>query len=317
MEVGYSDERSFLDEYRRFRYDQYARLQRWAEGHERLVKFGAAFTLAVLTGLLAQINIYTPLTPVPFTGQVFGVALMGALLGSRWGAASGGLYLLMGLVGLPVFAGAWASGQGFEFLRGVDIFTGAIGAKALSAGYLVGFPLQAWIVGRVMEAREASTRRSLVTLASVTGAILLFVVALDVYFVASSADYEFAPMTGSDVPLANAWLGLLLAILIVLAVGGLWLSRPTKARRERVELFMANLLGIFGLYVVGILGFVVMWRMLDFGPLGFVDLLRFTVFPFIAFDMLKVLGVTGLVTAVRPTEAELRQREPAVNAESA
>ncbi len=317
MEVAYENEGTFVDDYRRFRYEVYARMQQWASGHETAVRFGAALALALLTGALAQISFYTPLTPVPFSGQVFGAALMGALLGSRWGAVSGGMYFLMGFVGLPVFAGAWASGQGFEFLRGVDLFTGAIGAGALSAGYLVGFPLQAWIVGRVMEARDVATRRSLVTLATLVGAAVLAIIAVDVYFVASAADYQFAPLTASEVPLANPWLGLLLAIMAVLAVGGLWLALTTKARRERVELFLGNVLGILGLYVVGVLGFAVMWQILDFGPLAFVDLMRFTVFPFLAFDMLKVLGVTGLVTAVRPTEREIREGQTAPAEETA
>ena len=60
---------------------------------------------SVWVGLMAQIAIPLPFTPVPITGQTFGVLLVGALLGSRRGALALGLYLLEGIAGLPVFAG--------------------------------------------------------------------------------------------------------------------------------------------------------------------------------------------------------------------
>ncbi len=54
---------------------------------------------------LAQIRIPLPFTPVPLTGQTLGVLLVAAALGSSRGAASLALYLVEGLLGLPVFAG--------------------------------------------------------------------------------------------------------------------------------------------------------------------------------------------------------------------
>jgi biotin transporter BioY len=282
------------------------------------VKFGVAVALAVLTGLLAQVSLYTPFTPVPFTGQVVGVALMGSILGSRWGATSGGIYFLMGFLGLPVFAGAWEAGQGFDALRGVDIFTGAIGAKALSVGYLVGFPVQAYLVGLVAERHRRNANVPLVSLATLAGVGLLAFVALDVYFIAEAGDYSFAPLTSSDVPLDNFWLGILLGALVVLTGGAAWLALTTRARRERIELFMGNIVGLVALYAVGAIGFILMWNHLGFGDLGTMNTLRYTVLPFIGFDMLKILGVTGLVTLVRPKQAELEARhgtDPATEAD--
>lgn len=57
---------------------------------------------AVLTGVCAQLRVYLPFTPVPVTGQVFGVLLSGALLGGL-GAASQLLYVVLGLAGVPWF----------------------------------------------------------------------------------------------------------------------------------------------------------------------------------------------------------------------
>jgi biotin transport system substrate-specific component len=85
-----------------------------------------------LTVLAAQVSIPVPGSPVPITGQTFAVLLTAAALGPYRGVASQGLYLLLGLVGLPVFAGATG---------GSHVVFGA------SGGYLIGFIVAAAIVG--------------------------------------------------------------------------------------------------------------------------------------------------------------------------
>jgi biotin transport system substrate-specific component len=99
-----------------------------------------ALTLAAaaLTALCAQISFYLPGNPVPVTGHTFAVLLSGAALGANRGAAAMLLYVLAGTVGLPVFA----DGE-----HGADIVTGATG------GYLIGFLVAGWVVGRLAEAR--------------------------------------------------------------------------------------------------------------------------------------------------------------------
>lgn len=84
----------------------------------------------------AQVSIPLPFTPVPITGQTFGVLLVGMLLGSRRGALSLLLYLLEGASGLPVFAG------------GVGSLARLIGP---TAGYLWSYPIAAFLVGRLTE----------------------------------------------------------------------------------------------------------------------------------------------------------------------
>src|SRR5207245_11507392 len=88
---------------------------------------------AVLTTACAQLSLTLPLlTNVPFTLQVFGVLMAGAILGARRGFLSQVLYLLLGFVGLPVFAG---------FAGGAAVLVGP------TAGYLWSFPVAAWLVG--------------------------------------------------------------------------------------------------------------------------------------------------------------------------
>src|ERR671927_595039 len=60
---------------------------------------------AALTAVCAQIHFYLPgNTTVPVTGQTFAVLLSGAALGANRGAAAMLLYVLLGMVGLPIYA---------------------------------------------------------------------------------------------------------------------------------------------------------------------------------------------------------------------
>jgi biotin transport system substrate-specific component len=103
---------------------------------------------SLLLAALAQIEIILPFTPVPITGQTFGVLLIGAALGSKRGAAAMTLYITEGAMGLPFFAGG-ASGLG--------TLTGA------TAGYLAGFVVAAYAVGWLAERGfERSVRTSVI-----------------------------------------------------------------------------------------------------------------------------------------------------------
>lgn len=97
------------------------------------------FGFALLTAGAAQVAIPLPFTPVPITGQTFAVLLAGAALGSWAGAGSQLLYVAMGGLGLPFFA---------EGASGWTAVTGATG------GYLVGFAVAAWVVGRLAERHQ-------------------------------------------------------------------------------------------------------------------------------------------------------------------
>lgn len=115
-----------------------------------------AFSL--VTALSAQIAIPLPFTPVPLTGQTFGVLLTGALLGPRLGAIAMLLYLAEGGLGLPFFAG------------------GAAGPARLlgpTGGYLLSYPLAAWLTGSL--AVRGWDRRPLTMLAAMLlGSLAIF-----------------------------------------------------------------------------------------------------------------------------------------------
>lgn len=94
---------------------------------------------ALLTAGAAQIRIPLWFTPVPVTGQTLAVLLSGAALGSVAGGASQLLYLGLGAVGLPFFAGGESGWQ---------VVTGATG------GYLLGFVVAAVVIGHLAERRQ-------------------------------------------------------------------------------------------------------------------------------------------------------------------
>lgn len=98
-----------------------------------LKEVSAAGLFAALTAVGALITI--PLPWVPLTLQVLFTLLSGAVLGPRVGVLSQAAYVLMGVVGLPVFAGRGA---------GIQQLVGPTG------GYLIGMVLAPWIVGRVL-----------------------------------------------------------------------------------------------------------------------------------------------------------------------
>jgi biotin transport system substrate-specific component len=117
-----------IDNYFEKRYS----LFKWRSETSNANKLVMAFFMACITGLMAQIVIPLPWTPVPITVQTFAVLLAGILLGRYWGGVSMMIYLAIGLLGVPWFAGATG---------GFGIITGANG------GFLIGFVLAALFVG--------------------------------------------------------------------------------------------------------------------------------------------------------------------------
>lgn len=89
---------------------------------------------AALIAVLSQITIPLPFTPVPITGQTFGVTLLALLCGRKLGTGIVVTYLLAGAVGLPVFAGAQA---------------GLVVGPTM--GYLVGMLLAAVVMGSLSD----------------------------------------------------------------------------------------------------------------------------------------------------------------------
>ena len=103
------------------------------------VRGGSLLFVAVLTAAAAQISFPLPYTQVPFTFQPMVVLIGGLVLGSRLGFISQVLYLTAGVVGLPVFAAS------------VALPPGALRLLGPTGGYLMAYPIAAFVVGYLAE----------------------------------------------------------------------------------------------------------------------------------------------------------------------
>ena len=109
------------------------------EGGRAAIRAAAMLFIAALTAAAAQISVPLPFTVVPFTFQPMIVLLGGLALGSRLGFSSQALYLLAGIAGLPVFAAS------------ATLPPGPLRLIGPTGGYLMAYPLAAFVVGYLAE----------------------------------------------------------------------------------------------------------------------------------------------------------------------
>lgn len=146
------------------------------------------FTTLIAIGAFIKV----PVPVVPFTLQFLFTMLAGLLLGGRKGALSVGVYILLGLVGLPIFA----EGGGFWYIL------------KPSFGYLLGFMLAAYVTGRMVE-RKGRLSTGWVMAVNFLGLFIVYAAGMIYYYVI--CNYVI------DTPIA---LGPLFLYCFVLAVPG-------------------------------------------------------------------------------------------------
>ncbi len=134
---------------------------RWRDGLAITQKLGLALGYALITGLMAQVKIPLPFTPVPITGQTLAVLLAGVMLGRHWGGISMALYAVIGAAGIPWFSG---------FAGGYAVLAGPTG------GYIFGFILTALFLGHVTD-KYVSVRHFL-PMAAIMSLATLFLIFL-------------------------------------------------------------------------------------------------------------------------------------------
>lgn len=119
--------------------------------------------VAMFTGLTAIGAIISiPLGEVPITMQSLFVILSGLILGPRLAALSQITYIILGLIGVPIFAG----------------FTG--GPQSImkpSFGFIIGFVFTAYIVGKIAHS-EKGLKKKRIWLASLVGTITMYIIGL-------------------------------------------------------------------------------------------------------------------------------------------
>ena len=134
---------------------------------------------AIATAVFAQIAIRIPTTTVPITGQTFAVLLTGGVLGSKRGASSMLVYMLLGMFVFPAFAppASFMSDRTFHFIfpwAGDQYFVW----DAANGGFIVGFILASYLVGLLAE--RGWDRRSSIPLAMLTGNAAIYLLGLPI-----------------------------------------------------------------------------------------------------------------------------------------
>lgn len=138
---------------------------------------------AILLAICAQIAIKLPGTMVPITGQTFGVLLAGGALGSRRGPISMLLYMLVGMIGVGVFAPNTAevigevekNSFGFHLIfpwAGSSNFVWSIP----TGGYIVGFIFASYLIGKLAE--KGWDRKAKIILSMLMGNVIVYVFGL-------------------------------------------------------------------------------------------------------------------------------------------
>jgi biotin transport system substrate-specific component len=157
---------------------------------------------ALLTALFAQIAINVPGSPVPITGQTLAVGIVGATLGARRGAASLGLYALLGLF-LPFYADG---NSGWEIVWGA------------SGGYIIGFIFAAYAIGWLAE-RGADRNVLLAFLAFVVGQLIIFAFGLVGLKLATDESWSWTIHNGFTIFIVG---GLVKAAIGAVMLPGAW-----------------------------------------------------------------------------------------------
>lgn len=108
----------------------------WRNNASTLTMVILSFVFACFTGLMAQVSIAVPWSPVLITFQTFAVLIAGTLLGGKYGSFSMILYTVLGIIGMPWFTNM---NHGLSFIF------------AVSGGYIIGFIIAAAFIGYVFD----------------------------------------------------------------------------------------------------------------------------------------------------------------------
>ena len=121
-----------IDNYYRTRKNVFERIQDASTATKLLM----SFMMACVTGIMAQIIIPLPWTPVPITAQTFAVLCSGLILGKKYGCLSQILYIVLGIAFIPWFGG---------MTGGLETFFGS------TCGFFIGFVIASYFIGAITE----------------------------------------------------------------------------------------------------------------------------------------------------------------------
>jgi biotin transport system substrate-specific component len=173
--------------------------------------------ITAVLGLVPAIQV----GPVPITAQTLGVMLAGAILGARRGFLSQLLFLVLVAVGLPVLPG----GGG-----GLAVFAGA------TAGYLISWPIAAFVIGLLTERFWARYNLAWGVVANVVGGILvIYAIGVPVLKAVAGMPWDSAAWFGAAVFIPGDLIKAVVAAVIAVQVRRSYpvIERPRQAVAAR------------------------------------------------------------------------------------
>ena len=182
--------------------------------------------MTALTAAAAQISVPLPFTQVPFTFQPTVVLLAGLTLGSRLGFASQALYLAAGIAGLPVFAAS------------VTLPPGALRLLGPTGGYLMAYPLAAFLAGCLAE--RIGARRYLSSVLAMAAGLTVIYACGTLWLAFFARAITGSAAVGIEAALAGGVYPFVLPDLVKLAAGagivpGLWRLAGAHRSYDRGE----------------------------------------------------------------------------------
>lgn len=131
----------------------------------RTMIYCAIFSALIVVGALTRV----PVPVIPFTLQFMFTNLAGIMLGPIYGALSVAIYVILGLIGLPVFASG--GGLGYIFQP--------------TFGYLLAFILAAYVAGKMTQREESRNLLGYIK-ASIIGLVIVYVLGFIYYYLLAS-----------------------------------------------------------------------------------------------------------------------------------
>ncbi|WP_416828562.1 biotin transporter BioY [Ectobacillus polymachus] len=157
----------------------------------RTLDMTLAAMFVALMAIGANITSWAPFLQVggiPLSMQPFFAILAGLLLGSRLGATSMIVYMLVGIAGAPVFAN----------------FSGGIGTLfKLSGGFILAYIVVAYVVGKIVESKK-DPQFSTFLIASLVGIVLIYLIGTNYMYLAAKA-WLALPLTYAAVWKTMTW----------------------------------------------------------------------------------------------------------------
>lgn len=142
----------------------------------REIVYVALFTALICVGAFIRI----PIPVMPFTLQTLFVILSGLLIGSKLGAISCIVYMVMGLIGIPIFT----QGGGFDYVLRPTF------------GYIISFGIGAFVVGKLTRKLNTSFLKMLG--ASIIGILIIYVIGI-IYYLLITKFYLHQSVTAKTI----------------------------------------------------------------------------------------------------------------------